>query len=230
MTKQTSNEQIVLVSSDFEDKKEKIELNQVTLELLQTAEWKELQQLFRIFDNKFLNINVKNGKKTTSYNIHLSLLDADPVRKRSFKLRYLLLACALFAVAGLTYRLIQLGTLGFSHPYLYALPILAITAGVIAVVYCIRQYQHALLFYSNHGRVPLVRLLYNSPAKKNFKHFTAVLINCVHAVKEGGFYNEQQVLAAELSEHRRLRDEGVFSNEVYESAKNNIMVNHSRPG
>ncbi|MCI0505441.1 MAG: hypothetical protein L0Z73_04960 [Gammaproteobacteria bacterium] len=229
MNKQTSNEQIVLHSNEFEDKIEKIELNQLTLELLQNAKWKEQQKLFRIFDKKFLNINAKNANKTRTYNIHLSLLDANPVRKHSFKIRYLLIACILFGLAGLTYRLIQLGIAGLNSLYMYALPILFITAGAIMIVYAVKQYKHVLIFYSNYGRVPLASLLYNNPAKKSFKQFAGQLVNCIHAVKSGNRFSEQQALAAELSELRRLRDEGVFSDTVYEQAKNNILTYHSRP-
>jgi hypothetical protein len=228
MKKQTSENQIVLSSTSFEDKIEKIELNQVTLELLQSAGWKEQQKLFRVFDNKFLNVNEKNTGKTKSYNIHLSLLDPNPVRKYSFRIRHLVIACILFGLAGLTYRLMQHGV-SIGGPYMFALPISFITAGAIMVVYAVKQYKHVLIFYSNYGRVPLASLLYNNPARKSFKQFAGQLINCIHAVKSGNRFNDQQALAAELSELRRLKDEGVFLETVYEQAKNNILTYHSRP-
>ncbi|WP_455208581.1 hypothetical protein [Kaarinaea lacus] len=229
MTNQISKEQITLSSPDYRDNAEAIELNQVTLELLQTVSWKEQQKLLRIFDNKFLNINEKNAKKTTSYNIHLWLLDANPVRKRILHVKYLLTACALMALGWLAYYVIQLGIPGFSNPYLYALPVLPITAGIILLVYMIKLSKHVLLFYSDHGRIPLVEVFYNNPGKNRFNQFAGELINCIHAVKTENYFNEQQILAAELSEHRRLRDEGVISDAVYEEAKNNILTYHSRP-
>ncbi|KPJ90855.1 MAG: hypothetical protein AMJ55_12875 [Gammaproteobacteria bacterium SG8_15] len=230
MTNSTSNEnQITLSSSDYSDKIEKIELNQVTHELLQAANWREQHKLLRVFDNKFLNVNEKVSKKTVSYNIHLWLLDANPVRKRILPLKHALIAGALFALGCLVYYLIQLGIPGLSNPYLQAIPVLLVTAGAILVVYAIKQYKHVLIFFSDHGRIPLIELFYNSPSKSSFNQFAGELINAIHSAKAHNNYNEQQMLAAELSEHRRLKDEGVLSDAVYEKVKNNILTYHSQP-
>jgi len=229
MTKQTTDEQITLYSPEFGEQSETIDLNQLTLELLQTSNWKEQQKLFRIYDNKYLNINEKHAKKTRSYNIHLSLLDPNPVRKRSIKLKYLLIAGGLFCMAWLVYQMIQMGISGFSSPYMYSLVVLPATIGTMLIVYMIKQAKHVLIFYSNHGRVPVAELFYKNPSKNKFNAFAGELINCIQSVKAGNYYNDSQTLAAELSEHRRLRDEDVFSDEIYEQAKVNILTNHSDP-
>jgi hypothetical protein len=230
MAKPTPNEnQITLSSSDYSDKIEKIELTHVTQELLQAAKWREQHKLLRIFDNKFLNINEKISKKTVSYNIHLWLLNANPIRKRYFQVKFLFIASVLFGLGALVYYLMQLGIKGFGSPYLTAIPILLVTAGAMMVVYAMKQYKHVLIFYSDHGRIPLVELFYNSPEKASFNHFAGELINGIQSAKAKNNYNEQQILAAELSEHRRLKDEGILSDAVYEKVKTNILTYHSQP-
>ncbi|WP_455202526.1 hypothetical protein [Kaarinaea lacus] len=229
MTKQTTNEQITLYSPEYGEQTETIDLNQVTLELLQTSKWKEQHKLFRIYDNKYLNVNEKHAKRTSSYNVHLTLLNPNPTRKRCLNAKYLLIAGILFGLAWLVYSLIQQGVTGFTNPYMYSLVVLPVTAGIILIVYMIKKFKHVLIFYSDHGRVPVVEMFYKNPSKNSFNAFAGELINCIQAVKAENYYNDSQTLAAELSEHRRLRDEGVFSDEVYEQAKANILTNHSSP-
>jgi len=229
MTRSTSNEnQITLSSSDYSDKIEKIELNQVTQELVQTASLREQKKLLRVFDNKFLNINEKKAKKTTSYNIHLWLLSANPIHRRKIPVKPLLIGCALFVLAWLAYHFIKTGIPGINSPYLQAIPVLLGTAGAILVVYAFNQYKNVLIFYSDHGRIPLVELFYNNPSKSSFKKFTGDLVNAIHSAKSKKNYNAQQMLAAEVSEHRRLKDEGVLSDAFYEKAKTNILNYHSQ--
>lgn len=229
MTKQTTDEQITLYSPEYGEQSETIDLNQVTLELLQTSKWKEQQKLFRIYDNKYLNVNEKLAKRTSSYNVHLTLLNPNPVRKRCLNAKYLLFAGLLFGLAWLIYSLIQQGVTGFTNPYMYSLVVLPITLGTILIVYMIKKFKHILIFYSEHGRVPVVEMFYKNPSKNSFNAFAGELINCIQTIKAEHYYNNSQTLAAELSEHRRLRDEGVFSGDVYEQAKANILTNHSEP-
>lgn len=229
MTKQTTDEQITLYSPEYGEQTETIDLNQVTQELLQTSKWKEQQKLFRIYDNKFLNVNENQAKKTSTYNVNLALLNPNPTRKRSLNFKYLLIGGGMFGLAWLIYYLMQLGISGFTNPYIYSLVVLPITIGAMLIVYMVKQAKHTLIFYSDHGRVPIVEMFYKNPSKNSFNAFAGELINCIQAVKAENYYNDSQTLAAELSEHRRLRDEGVFSDEIYEQAKANILTNHSTP-
>ena len=229
MTKQTTDEQITLYTPEYGEPSETIDLNQLTLELLQTSQWKEQQKLFRIYDNKFLNINEKQAKKTNSYNIHLSLLNPNPTRKRHINLKHLFTATGLFCLGWLIYYMIRINLFGSSNPYLYSLAVLPITIGTMLIVYMVKQAKHVLIFYSNHGRVPIVEMFYKNPNKNQFNAFAGELINYIQTVKANNYYNDSQTLAAELSEHRRLRDEGVFSDKIYEQAKANILTNHSKP-
>jgi len=230
MTNQTTDEQITLYSPEYGEPSEEITLNEITLELLQTNNWKEQQKLFRIYDSKFLNVNEKFAKKTRSYNVHLTLLDPNPVRKRSLNLKHLLIASGLFCLAWLILKFVPQGFPGFPSHYMYSLVVLSVTLGAILIVYMIKQAKHVLIFYSNHGRVPIAELFYKIPSKKAVNAFAGELINCIHTAKSSNYYDSSQTLAAELSEHRRLRDEAVITEEMYERAKTNILTNHSKPG
>lgn len=234
MTKSTNpkipaatDEQITLYSPEYGDISESIELNEITHELLQNNTWKEQQYLLRIYDNKFLNVNKKLGKATKSFNIHLTFLDPKPLRKLIIQFRYMLYTALFASLAWLVLYLMQLDIELFKSPYMYSLVVLPATVGAILFVYMIKQSKYVLRFYSHHGRAPVVELLINNPRKPLFKAFVTELTNCIHESKSRNYYNESQILAAELSEHRRLRDENVLTNAEYEKAKANIFSLHS---
>ena len=221
-------EQITLYSPEYGDTSETIELNQITHELLQSNNWKEQQNLLRIYDNKFLNINKKQGKNIQSFTIHLTLLDPKAVRKLAIKFRYLFFSAILFGLSWLIYLLSQQDISFLDTPYMYSMMALPATAGAILLVYMIKQSKHVLIFYSQHGRAPIVELIYNNPRKQTFKFFMSEPVNCISAAQSKNYYNESQILAAELSEHRRLRDQKVLPNAEYEQAKTKIFKKHSQ--
>lgn len=227
MTNKEAEEQITLYSPEYDAQDETISLNAVTDELLQTIGWKEQQKLLRIFDNKFLNVNEKNSGKTTSFNIKLTLLDAKPVHKRIINIRYLVISAILFAAAWVVYYFTRLQLSPFSNPYFYGLTAIMTALGAISFVYMVKQSRHVIIFLSRHGRIPVVELFFRNPDKSTFNVFLNRLIHCSNTLKESNYYTDSQTLAAELSEHRRLKNEGIISNEDYEQAKRRIFSSHS---
>ena len=227
MAHQESDEQITLYSPEYNSGNEDITLDNITHELLQTNNWKEQQKLFRIFDNKYLNVGEKSAKATTSFIIKLSLLNARPVHKRIIGFKYFFMGLALFFFAWATYYLIQIRAPYFTSLYMYAAVALLVSAGAILLVYMVKRTKNILVFYSEHGRIPIVEMLFRNPDKTSFQQFTNELINCIQSSKTENYYTDSQLLAAELSEHRRLRDEGILSSKQYEKAKARIFSSHS---
>ncbi|MGD8567794.1 MAG: hypothetical protein PVJ39_06880 [Gammaproteobacteria bacterium] len=229
MTKQTTEEQIILYSPVYSDQTEEINLNRITLELLQTSRLREYQQLCRIFDDKFLNVNQKKARNTRGFTVPLSLLDEQPVRKWFIRFRYLLLAIMFFLLAWTAYTLMQQHIGIFNHPNTYAAITLLLTVGAIFIVLMIKQSRHVLIFKSRHGQIPLLELMRNNPDKYRYRQFAAQLRELIARSDTQNHYSESQRLAAELSEHRRLRNEGILTDKQYEQVKQNIMARHSRP-
>jgi hypothetical protein len=229
MTKQTTEEHITLYSPAYSDQTEEVNLNQVTQELLQTNRLKEYQQLCRIFDDKFLNINQKHGRNSRGFTVPLSLLDEQPVSRWFIRFRYLFLAAILFVLAWAAYALMQHNIGIFNHPNTYAAITLLLTIGAILIVFMVKQSRHVLIFRSRHGHMPLLELLYNKPDKYRFRQFAAQLRELIARCDTQNHYTESQRLAADLAEHRRLRNERILTDKQYEQVKQNIMACHSRP-
>lgn len=226
MNNRESDEQITLSSSEFDQFKDDNNPTTVTSELSQAIEIKEQLKLFRIFDRKFINVNEKTAKATISYFFKLSMLDPKPRRRRIIKFGPLIAGAAFLALAWLIFSLKQSGLSLLESPYTYTAIVAFVAIGLILLVYVVKEFKNVLVFYSQHGRAPIIELLYNIPDKKEFRQFASELTDCINTQKTKIYYSDSQLLAAELSEHRKLRDEGGLTNGEYESAKNNIMKQH----
>jgi len=111
---------------------------------------------------------------------------------------------------------------------MYAVVTLLTAVGAIIVVYMVKQAKNSLVFYSEHGQVPIIELFFGLPDKSTFRKFAGELVKCIKLSKTDNYYTDSQTLAAELSEHRRLRDEGIINDNQYENAKARIFTYHSR--
>jgi hypothetical protein len=226
MTSQDSEEQITLSSSAFDQFKDDDKPTTVTREMSQAVRIKEHLKLFRIFDKKFININEKTADGITSYFFRLSMLDPTPVRKRIIKFKPLIAGFVLLALSWLTYYFKNTGHPLLESLYIYTVIVALAALGLILIVYVIKEFRNVLIFYSQHGRIPVIELLYRIPNKVEFQQFVTELVECINIAKSRTTYSDSQLLAAELSEHRKVRDEGGLSGREYEIAKNNIMKFH----
>jgi len=226
MTTQESEEQITLSSAAFDQFKDDDTPKTVTNELSQSIQIKEQLKLFRIFDKKYINVNEKTADGTISFFFKLAMLDPTPARKRKIKFLHLLSGCILLAAAWFTFTLKQAGHPLLTSVYVYTAVAVLVALGLILIVYVFKEFSNVLVFYSLHGRIPIAELLYHIPNKREFNQFVSELIENIKNSKSHVYYSESQLLAAELTEHRKLRDESIISNKIYELAKNNIMKYH----
>ena len=96
----------------------------------------------------------------------------------------------------------------------------------ISIVWLLYNCNHNWVFNTEFGDIPILELsVYSSNKKLNrkFVEDLEVLISMAQGKRD---IPEDRLLPAILEEHRRLRDEGVISNESYEQAKVNILGNH----
>ena len=230
MSSQESSEQITLYTPDYQSQDDNIVFNAITHELLQTSNMKEIQKLIRIYDHRYLNINEKNSRKISSFNVRISMLDPAPVKKFLFAFKHFLLAVVFFVIAAGAYKLIGtnipfIPSRYLTNPYMYSVIALASALGMFTVI-MIKRSRKVLIFYSRNGRTPILELLLRNPDKRTFNNFILELISCIRSITSNSYYTDAQILAAELSEHRRLRDEGLIRNAAYEKAKNRLLNSH----
>jgi len=231
MRTSSNEEQITLYSADANAlaQPSAANLKNITMELLQYSKWKGEQRLIRVYDDKFLSIIEKNMKGAISYWINLTLLDAAASRQRTINWKFLLYSVCSVSLAA-TLSLIYSRTPGLVAPtYALITNVLLYTLGAIFFLSMLNRSKNSLVFYSSYGQIPIFEIAFNKPSKPQFRKFATELIARINNAKSNTYFSEPQILAAELNEHRRLRDEGVLSDEIYRYAKMNIFRHHKNP-
>jgi len=78
-------------------------------------------------------------------------------------------------------------------------------------------------FRSQFGKIRLFELANNNPDKDTFRSFVNRIVVQINKSKAAKNMNQSQLLAAELKELRRLKDENIVPVESYEKAKQQIF-------
>jgi hypothetical protein len=195
----------------------------LTLELRQGSKLNEKQRLLRVFDNTVLSVAEKTPKQTRAFMIHLALLDPTPRRIYNINMKLL---TAFMVLEVLTYVVYVLKDLHLQflagYPVHTTIALLA-TSSIIMLLLTVKSFNNKWVFCSARGRIELFELFNNNPGRGQFQQVFGDLINNINKIKSANYFTDAKLAAAEVSEHRRLRDEGIITSEQYEKAKRNIL-------
>lgn len=179
---------------------------------------------FSIFNDHY--IEVRTGgvfRHPRSYELDCTFLD--PHARRVLRIDWwsagiflLLLSCAMalpwFAAAP-----------GISTLALAGSVALMFGAAAAALLVCLHRSSDSIVFYTRHGRAPLLRFLSHNPTAAELESFVADISRRSERAR-AQWDNRQQFLSAELKEHRRLKDQGILTPESYEAVKRRILGKH----
>ncbi len=202
-------------------------LNNITAQISQTNKWKHSRKVFCLYDNKIVGINDFNGKSTKKFWINLIHLDPNPSREKYTSWKSHLTALLLLAIGVLLITHKNFNILAeISFAYQASMAVIFVTLAVILSLIATYRSTNELTFFTVHGQVPVFKMFYKMPNKKAYQSFLEHMIQAIKTAKTNDFYNQSEQLAVELGEHRRLKNEGILSPELYNKAKNNIMQCH----
>jgi hypothetical protein len=195
----------------------------MNLQLLQISNMKEKQRLVRIFDSRILTVSEKTPAHSRSYTIHLALLDPAPRRIYNINLNLLTAFMVLEVLTYALYALKDLHLAFVSGPYIYTAIILLAASSIIMLLLTIKSLNNKWIFHTARGKIEILELFNNNPDRARFQQCLDGLIKRIKKAKLEHQFSSAELAAAEVSEHRRLRDEGIISHEQYEQAKTNIL-------
>ncbi|WP_455220369.1 SHOCT domain-containing protein [Kaarinaea lacus] len=195
----------------------------LTLELKQGSKFKEKQRRVRIFDNTILSVAEKTPKQRRSFMIHLALLDPTPKRIYNINMKLLTAFMVLEVLTYVAYVVKGLQLQFFSGYYIQTAIALLATSSVIMLLLTIKSFNNKWVFYTARGRIKILELFNNNPGRGQFQQVFGDLIDNINKIKSKNYFSNAKLAAAEVSEHRRLRDEGIITAEQYEQAKQNIL-------
>lgn len=159
------------------------------------------------------------------YEFDLRFADPTPVRMRSVPWAWILVAAILVATG--------LGALLYAWPALrdflgttaagwLVLVLVAAAGGFVGLRWTVESLQ----LVSAHGRAPLVSVSGRLGSSGRHRKAFADLSQHVPAARNARPQKEPKFLRDEMREHYRLRELGVFSDEVYERSKAAILAAH----
>ncbi len=200
---------------------EKIPVEHVNFEFEQTSKLHGIFRHLTIFNDTHCYQSIKNKhKRKYKYRVNLAYLDPRPFRNRHIAWRWLYASLALIGVDGAMIFSGLLDGASLVQTGLFAASTVAALISLLAFFYFTRD---SVYFRSQFGKIKLMELTNNNPDKESFRAFISQLVKQIKKSKTDSNKDDSQLLAAELQQLRRLKDETVIAENAYEKAKRLIF-------
>ena len=226
MSSDTVNEEITLDSGEVDLRPDERGLKKITSELSQYHENHKIKKLFRIYDKKILGVGEKSDNHKKTYLVHLALLSRRPRRSFNINKKFFnfFLISVLLSCLAILLKIYNVELLPDS--YTYATIILFTIIALFLLYKIVKGIRYSMIFYTAHGRIPLVEIMIKNPDKAQYKGFISAMKQNISRLKKDERFSGQGILSAEMNEHRRLFESGIITSEAYELAKKNILGKH----
>lgn len=96
-------------------------------------------------------------------------------------------------------------------------------AALVGLVMLALNLTRKRVFFTAYSKVPLFDILIGKPDYQGYKHFLTVLEGCMHKSRAFWDLKVEQQIAGEMRMLRRLANEGVIPQKVYEEAKDRLF-------
>ena len=200
---------------------EKIPVEHVNFEFEQSHKLRGMYRKLTIFNDTQCYQSIKNKhRRKYKFRLNLAHLDPRPFRLRNIVWKWLYASLALWCSAAV----IVFGG-WFNSSSLISLGIFTgvIVAALLTLLTFFYLSHDTVYFRSQFGKIRLFELANNNPGKDDFRDFINKIVVQINKSKAAKGMNQSQLLAAELKELRRLKDEMIVPEESYEKAKRLIF-------
>jgi len=180
---------------------------------------------YRIYNDHYIEVKTASVfERPQTYQLDCTFLDRHA--KRVLDIDWGSAAAFMFLVSSAIVLAWLAPSLEISAVMLGASLASALAAAALALVVCLHRSSDTIVFYSRHGRVPLLSLRNRNPSSAELKAFVGDISDRIKRARRR-WNNREQFLSAELREHRRLKDEGILTPERYEAVKRRILGRHA---
>jgi hypothetical protein len=200
---------------------EQIPVEHVNFEFEQTRKLHGSFRQVTVFNDTHCYQSIKDKhRRKYKYRMDLAYLDPRPFISRHIAWKWLYASLALWV---LDLALIFSGWLDTSSINFLGLFVGVTAAALITLLAFFYQSHDTVYFRSRFGKVRLMELINKNPDNDSFRGFVNKLVMQINKTKASRNKNQSQMLASELQELRRLKDETVIPEESYEKAKKLIF-------
>lgn len=205
---------------------------QVGASLVQRSRAKGLEVELQIVEGRYLAVRAErtsagNRRRVTRYSLNLGYVDPIPFRRIARDWRWLKIGAGLGAATAVAAAAGAFGPVPQGWAWFWPATILLGVAAAMAVMLFFLRSEDKLVFHARYGRTPLVQILGKNPSKAEFTRFVEALRTAIRSAAAEIGDDKERLLKGELREHRRLRDDGVLPEAVYEKVKRRILLRYS---
>jgi hypothetical protein len=179
-----------------------------------------------LFNDHYLSVRSKTGLHDANYRLEVATLL--PEGKRIERPAWFWLATTLLILAVSVF-------LGFTFIVNPEAIDLRIAVGSIAVLLLLAGYSFAVfrrksellwVFETRSARYPLINIPYDRKCSDQATFFVVQLEKAIKQTTEQKQYNQDDLFAGEMRMLRRLAKSGVLSEDMYDTAKKNMLGDH----
>jgi hypothetical protein len=191
-----------------------------TAELRQASRMRRCEVQLTLFSNNRLRVAARGLMQTEQdYTLDIGILDPQPKRRLKLCWSHVLLSAALAGAAWFV-------SLVHPVPHSTTLSVSLVLCSVTALLVALYRSHDRLVFFSHHGRAPLVVLFRGLPERAAFDAFTTALAKQIRSARSG-CPDVSDTLSQELKAHRHLMQQGAISQRRYDIVKQRILSQHS---
>ena len=196
---------------------EKIPVEHINFEFEQTHKFRGMHRKLTIFNNAQCYQSIQNKhRRKYKFRLDLGYLDPRPFRLRHIAWKWLYASLCLWVLAAVT---IFMGWLDSSSiPSMGIFTAILLLAAMTLLAFFYRSHD-TVYFRSQFGKIRLFELANNNPDKESFRGFVNQIVVQINKSKVAKEMNQSQLLASELKELRRPKDENIVPDDSYEKAK-----------
>ena len=206
--------------TQFSDNEE-VPVEHINYEFEQSHKLQGMLRQLSVFNDSQCYQSIKNKhRRKYKFRLDLAYLDPRPFRLRNIVWNWLYASLALWVLAG-----VFLFAGWFDHSSITSLGIFTgiIVIALLTLLTFFYLSHDTVYFRSQFGKIRLFELANNNPDKESFHDFVNRIVVQINKSKAAKNMDQSQLLAAELKELRRLKDEKIVPKESYEKAKLQIF-------
>jgi hypothetical protein len=207
-------------TTQFSDSEE-IPVEHINFEFEQSHKLQGMLRQLSVFNDSQCYQSIKNKhRRKYKFRLDLAYLDPRPFRLRNIVWKWLYASLALWVLASV---FVFAGW--FDQSSVTSLGIFTGIVVIALLTFLTFFYlsHDTVYFRSQFGKIRVFELANNNPDKDSFHDFVNRIVVQINKSKAAKNMNQSQLLAAELKELRRLKDENIVPKESYEKAKLQIF-------
>lgn len=195
--------------------------NEINANLRQQGSYGQ-QREYQIVNGRNIRIAIGNKSKHKIFNVPMLAL-AEKSKSR-LHIAWAWMWLALSGVVAIPVYLVIKNWLGLKTQSLdFAILAALVVAALIGFIMLGLNFSRKRVFFTAYSKVPLFDILIGKPDHQSYKQFLNVLESFMQKTRSDWNLKADQQIAGEVRMLRRLANEGVISQKIYEAAKDKLF-------